>query len=115
MRYEKPRPISKEEAVEALKSDDVKVVCEAILSLALHEPDWEWVEKKAVALSKHSDINVRGVAATALGHLVRLHGRISSNEVISTLKQLLADPRTAGRAEDALSDIETFQVRLMDI
>jgi hypothetical protein len=111
LRYEEPRPLTREEAVEILESGDARALCEAIISLSLTEPDWRWVEREALRLTRHDDPDVRSVAATALGHLVRIHGRMDSGEVMSALNRLLSDPQTAGRAEDALSDIQIYLKR----
>lgn len=83
-------------------------VCDAIIRLALNDPDRHWVEGIALALTGSEDPNVRAVAATALGHVARIHGEINVSLVVPALKRLLGDPRTAGRAEDALSDIAIF-------
>jgi hypothetical protein len=108
MRYEEPAPLSRAEAVDILAVGDVPALCEVIISLSLHEPDWEWVEEQALRLTRHADSAVRGVAATALGHLARLNGQHDPGAVAAALDELLRDPRTAGRAEDALSDIQVF-------
>jgi len=108
MRYEKPEPIGRKEALDAIASGISELVSDAIIRLALNDPDGHWVEELALALMESEDPNARAVAATALGHVARIHRDITSSLVVPALKRLLRDPRTAGRAEDALSDIAVF-------
>lgn len=108
MRYEKPEPIGRKEALDAIASGNPELVCDAIIRLALNDPDGHWAEEVSLALIGSEDPNVRAVAATALGHVARIHGEITVRLVVPALKRLLRDPRTAGRAEDALSDIAIF-------
>jgi hypothetical protein len=108
MRYEKPEPIRRAEALEAIASGDSERSSDAIIRLALNDPDGHWVEGVALGMTESDDPNMRAVAATALGHVARIHGEISIDRVFTALRRLLEDPRTAGRAEDALSDIAVF-------
>jgi hypothetical protein len=55
-----------------------------------------------------SDPWVRGVAATCAGHIARLHGALDTNRIVPLIERLASDPRTIGRVEDALEDIEMF-------
>jgi hypothetical protein len=91
-----------------MSSADPNDVGEAILRLALHDSDGDWVTNHALSLLRHSDSNVRVMAATALGHIARIHGRIDVDRVLPALRLLANDPATAGRAEDALDDIDMF-------
>ena len=108
MRYEEPGPFGRKEALDAVASGNSELVCDAIVRLALNDPDGHWVEEVALGLMGSGDPNVRAVAATALGHVARIHGETTESLVVPALKRLLRDPRTAGRAEDALSDIAIF-------
>jgi hypothetical protein len=83
-------------------------VAEVIISLALNESDSSWVEKQALMLLKHPHPNVRGAAATSLGHLARLHRDLNLKNVLPVLRALQEDPVVAGRAGDAIDDIEMF-------
>jgi hypothetical protein len=108
MRYEKPEPIGRQEALDAIASGDSARSCEALIRLALNDPDGPWVEDVALRSTESDDPNIRAVAATALGHLARIHGQVTSDRVIPALRRLAEDPQTTGRAEDALSDIAIF-------
>jgi len=105
--FEQPVPRSREELSLALRSDDPKIVSEALISAALHEPDRQFVESLIVQFLKHPDPLVRGVSATAAGHFARIH-RVPVAHIIPLLQALLRDPRTSGKAQDALDDIAMF-------
>jgi hypothetical protein len=108
MRYERPEPIGRSEALDAIASGDSARSSDAIIRLALNDPDGHWVEEVALGLMESNDPNERAVAATALGHIARIHGEISIDRVLPALRRLMDDPRTEGRAEDTLSDIAIF-------
>lgn len=106
--YREPQPITRRDAQAALSSRDPSQVCEALLGLAFHDPDWEWVESTCLDFSHHSDPAVRGVSATCLGHLARIHRRIHLLLVVPRLRAMLEDPAIRGTAQDALDDIAQF-------
>jgi len=66
------------------------------------------VERTCLSFSNHPDPQVRGVAATCLGEIPRIHGQIDAELVISRLNVMLHDPATSGQAQDALDDIARF-------
>ncbi|MEU1984064.1 hypothetical protein [Nocardia sp. NPDC019395] len=107
MKYQELHPIDRNEALEQIKTGDEWSVVEAILRLALHDPDGPWVTKIALDLLGNINLGIRRAAALALGHIARLHGEIDERAV-PALQQMLSDPETRGRAKDALSDIEIF-------
>ena len=76
----------------------------------MFESDRRWVQSQCLKFARHNDSFVRGVAATCLGHLARIHGVIDEDEVVPVLRQLLrdSDPDTRGKAQDALSDFSAF-------
>ncbi|MFC8043574.1 hypothetical protein [Nocardia sp. NPDC057353] len=104
-------PITRDEATAAMRSTDRRSTVEAILRLSLHDPDPAWATTRALELTESPDCEVRGAAATASGHIARLHGGIDRERVIPALRRLAADPATAGRAADALDDISMFTRR----
>jgi hypothetical protein len=108
MQYRDLQPIERVDAEAALASRDPEVVCDALLRLALHDPEWEWVEEKSIEMARSELPAVRGCAATALGHLARIHRRNHYASVVAALRRLLQDPETAPRAEDALDDVRMF-------
>lgn len=86
MRYESPAPIGRAEALEAIRSGDPRKTSEAIIRLALNDPDGRWVEDMALGLAESADPGVRATAATALGHVAtnsssdRLRTGLASSE-----------------------------------
>jgi hypothetical protein len=108
MRYEKPQPFSKAEAAAVFQRGEPREISEALIGLATNEGEWRWVQDAALRYIEHPDRDLRMTAATALGHLARLHGKLDVDRAIPALNKLLLDPRTAGRASDALDDIEMF-------
>jgi hypothetical protein len=96
-------------AVEAaLRSGDSSAISRALVAAALHDPDWAWVQEHSLRLLSAAEPDVRGVAATCLGHLARIHGMLDLDRVEPRLRELRHDPALGGRAEDALDDIQQF-------
>ena len=84
------------------------IICEAMIALALTEPDRQWMERQLVELMRDADGSVRSIAALAVGHLARVHGQIDLEEVMPVLQELLGDGEAAGNTANALDDIGTF-------
>lgn len=107
MKFDEPRPRTKAELDADLSSGNSEVIAAALVSAALHQPDREYVESLIIKFIRHTDPWVRGVSATAAGHVARIHGRLST-EIVSLVENLLKDKRTHGKAQDALDDIRMF-------
>src|ERR1051326_2548243 len=90
------------------RSENKDAICDALVGIAYYDPDWRWVQSYCLLFLNHRDADIRGLAATCLGHLARIHRVIDLNIVLPELKKLLKDPEIGGRVEDALSDIEIF-------
>ncbi|MEU1995017.1 hypothetical protein ABZ511_11245 [Nocardia gamkensis] len=84
-----------------LDSGDGTAVCEAILSVALHDPDAAWVTDRALRLVDCPDFGVRAA-------LARIHRAIDEERVVPALRRLSNESEIAGRVEDALDDIAVF-------
>jgi hypothetical protein len=108
MRYSEVTPIDREEAAEAFSSDDVDKICDALVRLTFHDRDWNWVQGVCLTFGRHPDPQVRGLAATCLGHLARIHGTLDVDSAVRLLEDLRRDPEVRGRAEDALDDIRQY-------
>jgi hypothetical protein len=106
--YESIEPVGREEAEAAFQSGDPSEVVRALLGLALHDPDLEWVQSQCFRLASHPDVWVRRNVATSLGHLARIHRRLDVERVTSLLDQLASDPEVAGWVEDAWDDLHMF-------
>src|SRR5437016_10260227 len=105
MKYEQVKPIDKTRAKKLLANGDREAICRTLVSVAMFESDRRWAQSQCLEYARHDDSFVRGVAATCLGHLARIHGVIDEDEVVPVLRQLLrdSDPDTRGKAQDALS------------
>jgi hypothetical protein len=108
MRYEEPRRLTKVEAETVFARGAANEIREALVSVALNEHDWRWVQEQCLTFARHDDRSMRAVAATCLGHVARIHGQLDLDRVMPILAALLKDPATAGYAETAIDDVNTF-------
>jgi len=108
LRYYDIPPIDRKEAETCLVSGSIEDICRALISLAHHDPDWQWVQQKCFEFIRHRDKEIRANAALCLGHLARIHRKLDKQRAISTLRKMLSDPELAGRAQDVLDDIEMY-------
>lgn len=106
MKYKKPRRIERKKAEAAFQSEDVASICDALVGVAYYDSDWRWVQGHCLRFLRHPNIEIRGLAATCLGHLARIHGKLDLDTVKPALLRLTKDPQVGGRAEDALDDIK---------
>ena len=108
MKYKDIKPITRQEAEVAFSSGITPIICDALISITYHDSDWKWVQEKCIYYCKHSEPDIRGLAATCIGHLARIHGTLEMQPVLVCLNELLKDPQVSGRAQDALDDIEVY-------
>jgi hypothetical protein len=106
--YVEPQPIERAAAEAAFKSPDAAVVCRALVGVAYHDPDWKWVQSRCLELLFHVNPDVRGLAATCLGHVARIHRRLDAAAVKAALAEARKDPLVAGYVDDALDDIKAY-------
>lgn len=108
MIYVLPATISHEEAESVFRSGDSKEICATLVSLALNDTQWKWVQQKCIDYSDDPDPEVRGGAVTCLGHIARLHRELDVDVVVPVIQRLMHDPEVAGRAEDAWDDLSLY-------
>lgn len=108
MKYQPIDPIARTDAEKAFDGEDPEKMVLALLGLALHDPDWRYVQEKCLRFLKHEDRWVRGAAAISLGHIARLHKTLDDHLVVPALTKLVNDPDMGGIAEDALDDIRMY-------
>lgn len=106
MRYEQPRPISREEAEAAIASGIPEEISAALLGAVYSEPDWRWIQAQCLRSRYHPDVWVRRNVATCLGHIARFHKQLDAEQVLPALAELLGDPEVSGFVDDALDEIE---------
>jgi hypothetical protein len=108
MRYKDILPITREELKGALESDDAGRASRAIIAIALRDSDWQWAEQQCLNALKNKRIDVRAAAIVGLGHIARIHGKITLSRVLPELQAAKSNKSLRGIAEDALEDIVIF-------
>ncbi|WP_136518156.1 hypothetical protein [Cellulomonas telluris] len=106
--YREPRDLGRADLARSLVERDIANLREAIVAVALRDPDRAWVEDQLMTLMHDSEGSVRSVAALAAGHLARIHHAIDQTRLVPALRSLLRDPDARENAENALDDIATF-------
>lgn len=106
--YDEVQQISRDEAVNALASEDPSRVCRALVAIAFHDDDWRWVQETCLVYLLSRDPQISGVAATCLGHVARIHNILDKEKVLSALRARASDPEISGRISDAIDDVEMF-------
>jgi hypothetical protein len=100
--------LSRETAESQLAGTDPRSRIEAILSLALYDPDWRSTQDRCLELVHDPDRDIVATAILGLAHLARLHRQLDVARVLRELEPLSRDPALAGRVADALDDIHIF-------
>lgn len=108
MHFQEVVPMSREDALDAFASNDVAAICNALIRITYHDLDWRWVQEQCTNLAQFPNADVRGLAATCLGHLARIHGNLDLEQALSTFKFLSRDADIAPRVLDAIADIKVF-------
>src|SRR4051812_37985513 len=91
LEYKPVEPYTRETAEAMLSSGDVPARIDALLSIAFYE-EFEFAQERCIQFSNHPDEDVRGIAILCLGHIARIHGKISHERVQSILQAGLGDP-----------------------
>lgn len=108
MSYESIPAISRGAAENAFQENDAEKIILALLGLALHDPDWRYVQSLCLSYLKHEDRWIRGAAAVGLGHLARIHKQLDEYSVRPALERLINDDGMDGKAADALADMNKY-------
>lgn len=75
----------------AERDDDLAALVRGVISVAIHEPDFSYAQALCIRLSAHRNFNVRGNAIQAMGHLIRMHGRLDEPDIRPILETGLQD------------------------
>ena len=110
MKHETIEPIGRDRAERLLAKDHRETICRTLVRVSMFELDRHWTQSQCLRFASHKDSSVRGVAATCLGHLARIHKAIDEDEVMPVVRQLLrdSDPQTRAIAEDTISDFSIY-------
>ena len=108
MKYEELPPITPDQLERALAGESPEHAAVALLRMALNDPNWAWAEEKCLAALHDGREPVRAAAITSLGHLARIHRKVSKETVVPELQKFKGDPELGGLARDALEDILIF-------
>ena len=98
-------------AREAFASGNPKKICDALISVAFYDADWQWVQDRCLSYLEDENSQIRSIAAISLGHVARIHGNLELDKVVPALRSKEQDSEVWGSALDALDDIEMFVVR----
>jgi hypothetical protein len=107
-KYEEPHEINKSEFIDIVRTDVVNLTCDAVVRAAHFIHDYDWLLQQYTLLLQHSDVEVRGVTVTCIGHLARMNEKSDKGQLLEILEPLLSDKELSGRVEDAIDDINTF-------
>ena len=108
MKYEDAQPISRNEAQDLLASGDIDVLADTLLRVSLYDPDADWVLTQLERAADHPNAELRGLAATCVGHVGRIRRTIDLTRAGALLDKLALDPLVAPRARDAWEDLAIF-------
>ena len=75
----------------AEREDDLAALVRGVIAVALHDPEFTYAEALCVRLAAHQNLNVRGNAIQAMGHLIRMHGRLDEATARSIIEAGLHD------------------------
>lgn len=104
--YQNLQQISHENAETAFGCGAAEAA-EAIIRVALYEPERRWAEEFCLIGARDIRSEVRAAAITGFGHLARRH-RAVSPDVMACLQSLRQERELGGLVEDALDDILVF-------
>ena len=108
LRYQEPIEMSKNEFLKVIETAEIVPLCQAVVDVVHSVDDYEWLRDQFETLLEHPNENVRGVTATCIGHLARLHAAADREQLLSLLQPCLSDSSIRGQVEDAIDDIRRF-------
>jgi hypothetical protein len=107
--FHNPPPAGPAEVRAALDRGELLEALNAMVGAALYgDGDWKELQELYLGVLEHEDRQVRLLAATCLGHLARVYGRLDEKRVVSALRRFAAASPDSGTASTALEDIEQF-------
>jgi hypothetical protein len=108
MKYENIPKLQRDKAEKLLQQGNLSQKQSALLSLALYDLDWKWVQEKCLNYIVDRDEGLLITAIVCLGHVARIHRTIDQSKVLPVLQDLLNENDFKGYASDAIDDISVF-------
>ena len=106
--FEAIEKLGRSRALRLLGGSDQPARSRAIISLALHDKDWRWVQNLCLSLLDDPNPDIRASALLGLGHVARLHRRLDLERVLPRVRASSGDSRLAPRVLELLEDIEIY-------
>ena len=106
--YKTPPHLPRDVAHAQLNDGDKRSRIDALLSLAMYDPDWRSAQDLSLQHLRDPDIDVIATAVLGLAHIARRQHDLDIERVIPELERLRANQSLAGRVEDALDDIRIY-------
>jgi hypothetical protein len=108
-RYTDPHRLPREKAIAQLRTNVPQGRIDAILSLALYDPDWKLAQAACLDGLADDEDDVVATAILGLGHIARLHRHLSLDIVVPRLEALKGrSDLISGRLDDTLDDIAIY-------
>jgi hypothetical protein len=110
LKYESIKVSSREEIEAVISRDDPNELLYAVISAALYSEDPDWAEDVCVRLSQQDHFNVRGNAILGVGHIARIHKKLTEKRVKPLIESALKDESeyVRGHANSAADDVNFF-------
>lgn len=108
LKFKNPKELTRDQLKKHFQSGNTDEICDALVSMAFYDDDWKWSQDQCLHFLEHPQWEIRGLAATCLGHIARIHGKLDRELVEAALKKHLPDKKIADRIEFALEDIEDY-------
>lgn len=84
---------------QAERENDLAALVRGVIAVALHDRDFSYAQDLCLRLASHSNLNVRGNALQAMGHLIRLHKQLDERSVRPLIAASLRDPSEYVRSQ----------------
>jgi hypothetical protein len=110
MRYEAIPEFGRDDVEKVLARGELEELRLVALAIAMHSEDPEKAEGICPHLSRHEDGIVRGNSVLGLGHVARIHRRLTECAARPVVEAALrdSDQWVRGQAASAADDIEQF-------
>lgn len=106
--YRPVRRQTREDILNALSSNKVQEIRDALISASYWDEDWKWAQQQLVNFAEHEDELVLWAVVAGLGFIAAFHGEIDEKTVLPILNRLKARPALASDVEETLSEIGHF-------